>query len=68
MQGPVYIGDRLKNLRMRRALIQYELADRVGVSSDALNGTELSKAEPHMSTPRKLTKALDVDPSELVGE
>jgi transcriptional regulator with XRE-family HTH domain len=68
MQGLVYIGDRLKNLRMRQALMQYELADRVGVSSDALNGTELSKAESQMSTPRKLTKALDVDPSELVGE
>lgn len=68
MQGLVYIGDRLKNLRMRLALTQYELADRVGISSDALNGTELSRAEPQMSTPRKLARALDVDPSELVGE
>jgi transcriptional regulator with XRE-family HTH domain len=61
MQGVVYIGDRLKNLRMRRALMQYELADRVGISSDSLNGTELSKAEPQMSIPRKLARALDVD-------
>ena len=68
MQGLVYIGDRLKNLRMRLALTQYELADRVGISSDALNGTELSKAEPQISIPRKLTKTLDVDPSEVVGE
>ena len=68
MQGLVYIGDRLKNLRTRRALMQYERADRVGVSSDALDGTELSKAEPQISTPRKRTKALEVDPSELVGE
>ncbi len=63
MQGLVYIGDRLKNLRMRRELMQYELADRVGISSDALNGTELSKAERQMSRPRKLARALDVDPT-----
>lgn len=68
MQGLVYIGDRLKNLRMRRALMQCELADRVGISSDALNETELSKAEPQMSIPRKLASALYVNPSELVGE
>jgi transcriptional regulator with XRE-family HTH domain len=63
MQGLLYIGDRLMNLRMRRELMQYELADRVGISSDALNGTELSKAEPQMSIPRKLARALDVDPT-----
>jgi transcriptional regulator with XRE-family HTH domain len=34
----------------------------------ALNRIELNKAEPHMSTLRKLAKALDVDPIELVGE
>jgi transcriptional regulator with XRE-family HTH domain len=63
MQGRVYIGDRLENLRMRRALMQYELADRKGISSDALKGTWLSKAEPQMSIPRKLARALDVDPT-----
>jgi transcriptional regulator with XRE-family HTH domain len=68
MQAVVYIGDRLKNLRIRRALTQQELADRAGVSSNTLNRIELNKAEPHMSTLRKLAKALDVDPSELVGE
>jgi transcriptional regulator with XRE-family HTH domain len=68
MQAVVYIGDRLKTLRVRRALTQQELADRAGVSSNALNRIELNKAEPHMSTLRKLAKALDVDPTELVGE
>ncbi len=67
MQAVVYIGDRLKTLRVRRALTQQELADRAGVSSNALNRIELNKAEPHMSTLRKLAKALDVDPTELVG-
>jgi transcriptional regulator with XRE-family HTH domain len=68
MQAVVYIGDTLKTLRVRRALTQQELADRAGVSSNALNRIELNKAEPHMSTLRKLAKALDVDPTELVGE
>ena len=68
MQVVVYIGDRLKDLRIRRALTQQELADRASVSSNAINRIELNKAEPHMSTLRKLAKALDVDPAELVGE
>jgi transcriptional regulator with XRE-family HTH domain len=68
MQAVVFIGDRLKNLRIRRALTQQELADRAGVSSNALNRIELNKAEPHMSTLRKLAEALDVDPTELVEE
>jgi transcriptional regulator with XRE-family HTH domain len=59
MHAVVYIGDRLKNLRIRRALTQ---------QANALNRIELNKAEPHMSTLRKLAKALDVDPTELVGE
>jgi transcriptional regulator with XRE-family HTH domain len=33
-----------------------------------LKRIELNKAEPHMSTLRKLAKALDVDPTDLVGE
>ena len=68
MQAVVYIGDRLKNLRIRRALTQQELAERASISTNALNKIELNKAEPHMSTLRKLAKALDVDPTALVGE
>jgi transcriptional regulator with XRE-family HTH domain len=68
MQAVVYIGDRLKNLRIRWALTQRELAERTGISTNALNRLELDKAEPHMSTLRKLARALDIDPTELVGE
>jgi transcriptional regulator with XRE-family HTH domain len=68
MQAVVYIGNRLKELRIRRALTQYELADRAGISTNALNRIELNKAEPHMSTLRKLAKAHDVVPAELIGE
>jgi transcriptional regulator with XRE-family HTH domain len=68
MQAVVYIGDRLKTLRIRRALTQQELAEKAGMSSTALNRIELNKAEPHMSTLRKLAKALDIDPTALLGE
>ena len=68
MQAVVYIGDRLKNLHIRRALTQQELAERASISTNALNRIELNKAEPHMSTLRKLAKALDVDPTELLGD
>jgi DNA-binding XRE family transcriptional regulator len=68
MQTVVYVGERLKALRIRRALTQQELAERAGLSSNALNRIELDKAEPRMSTLRKLAKALDVDPAEIVGE
>ncbi len=68
MQAVVYVGERLKALRIRRALTQEELGQRAGLSKNAINRLEVGKAEPRMSTLRKLAKALDVDPSELVGD
>ncbi len=68
MEAVVYIGDRLNTLRIRRALTQQELAEKAGISKTALNRIELNKAEPHMSTLRKLANTLDVDPTELLGE
>jgi transcriptional regulator with XRE-family HTH domain len=68
MEAVVYIGDRLNTLRIRRALTQQELAEKAGISKTALNRIELNKAEPHMSTLRKLAQALTVDPIELLGE
>jgi transcriptional regulator with XRE-family HTH domain len=68
MQAVVYVGERLKTLRIRRALTQEELAERAGLSKNAINRLEVDKAEPRMSTLRKLAQALGVDPSELVGD
>jgi transcriptional regulator with XRE-family HTH domain len=59
MQAMVYLGERLKALRIRRALTQEELAERAGLSKNAVNRLELDKAEPRMSTLRKLAQALD---------
>jgi transcriptional regulator with XRE-family HTH domain len=64
----VKIGYRLRDLRVRRALTQEELAEKADVGTNTVARLERNETEPHMSTLRKLAKALDVDPSELVGE
>ncbi len=68
MQTVVYVGERLKDLRIRQALTQQELAEKAGLSTNALNRLELDKAEPRMSTLRKLAKALEVEPAKLLGD
>jgi transcriptional regulator with XRE-family HTH domain len=64
----VKIGDRLRDLRVRRALTQKELADKADIGTNTVARLERNETEPHMSTLRKLARALDVDPSELIGD
>ncbi len=64
----VKIGDRLRDLRVRRALTQAELAEKADVGTNTVARLERNETEPHMSTLRKLADALGVDPSELVPE
>lgn len=66
MGAVVYIGHRLKDLRIQRALTQEELAEKAGIGKNTVNRMERNLTEPHMSTVRKLAGALDVDPAELV--
>jgi transcriptional regulator with XRE-family HTH domain len=62
----VYVGDRLKRLRIRNALTQAELAAKAGLTTATVARIERNETEPHMSTIRKLTQALGVKPPELV--
>ena len=64
----VYIGERLKAARTRRLLTQDELAERAGVSQSTIANIERDNAEPQFRTIRKLAKALDIEPTELLGE
>jgi transcriptional regulator with XRE-family HTH domain len=64
----VKIGDRLRDLRVRRALTQEELADKADVGTNTVARLERNESEPHMSTLRKLARALGVDPAELIGD
>jgi transcriptional regulator with XRE-family HTH domain len=68
MQLVVYVGDNLKRLRTVNALTQEELAGKAGLTPAAVARIERNEAEPRPSTLRKLARALDVKPAELVGE
>ena len=65
MQAVVYIGDRLKAVRIEQALTQEELADQAGVSTNTVARLERNETEPHMPTVRKLAAALGVEPRRL---
>ncbi|MBV9454145.1 MAG: helix-turn-helix transcriptional regulator [Rubrobacter sp.] len=64
----VYIGDKLKAIRTKRLLTQVELAEKAGVNHSTIVNIERNHQEPHFRTIRKVAKALDVDPTELLGE
>jgi transcriptional regulator with XRE-family HTH domain len=68
MPAVVYIGDKLREARTRRLLTQEELAEKAGVSPSTVVNVERDQQEPHFRTIRKLAKALDVEPNELLGE
>ena len=68
MPTVVYIGDKLKEVRTRRLLTQIELAEKSGVNPTTIVRVERNQAEPHFRTIRKIAKALDMDPKDLIPE
>ena len=62
----LYIGDRLRDLRRRALLTQRELADKSDVGVTTIIRIERNQVEPQGSTIRKLARALNVAPEELV--
>ena len=68
MHAVVYIGEQLKNTRTRRLLTQEELAEKAGVSAATVVNIERNNQEPHFRTIRKLAKALNIDPTEVLGD
>ena len=64
----VYIGEILVRARTKRLLTQDELAEKAGVSQSTIANIERDNAEPQFRTIRKLAKALDIDPTELLGD
>ncbi len=59
-------GTKLKQLREDQVLTMRELAKKAGVSVDAINRLEKNRTGAQQTTIRKLAKALDVEPQELV--
>jgi len=66
LEAVVKIGEKLKDLRIRRALTQEELAAAAGIGKNTVNRLERDLTEPRPPTLRKLAQALGVDPAELV--
>ncbi len=63
----VKIGAQLREARERALLTQQELAARAGVQPFTISRIETDKVEPRFSTIRKLARALDMNPRDLVG-
>jgi transcriptional regulator with XRE-family HTH domain len=62
------IGTQVKRARERALLTQEELAERAGIGTATLNRIEKDRVEPHFRTIRKIAKALDMDPRNLIPE
>jgi transcriptional regulator with XRE-family HTH domain len=64
---PVINGERLRELRLSKALTLRALGEKSGVAFDRINKHELRSGAARPSTIHKLAKALGVDPAELVS-
>lgn len=58
---------KLKKLRLQKGLTQAALAKKAGLNTNAYAKIERGKSEPTLATIKKLTKALDVKASEILG-
>jgi transcriptional regulator with XRE-family HTH domain len=66
---PHISADKLRRLRNESLLSQRELAEKAGLSPTTILKLEAGRVEEsHPRTVRKLVQALDVRPSELLGE
>jgi transcriptional regulator with XRE-family HTH domain len=63
---PELDGDRLRQLRLERALTQMDLSQMTGLSVDAISRLENELRYAQVSTVRRLAQALGVEPRELL--
>ncbi|MEY8001930.1 helix-turn-helix domain-containing protein [Clostridium sp. Mt-5] len=55
------IGQKIKKIRLKKGMKQYELAKRAGISNTYLSDLEVGRTTPSIKTLDKLSKALEVD-------
>ena len=63
---PELDGEKLRRLRLERALTQMELSGMTGLSVDAISRLENELRSAQVSTVRRLAQALGVEPRELL--
>jgi transcriptional regulator with XRE-family HTH domain len=68
MLAVVKIGDKLREARTRRLMTQVQLAEKSGVNQVTIARIERDQVDPRFSTIRRLARALDVDPTQLLGD
>jgi len=61
-----HFGTRLREARERLGLTQEEVAQRSGVHATEVSRIEAGKRDPQISTLRRLAKAVDVKPGQLL--
>jgi transcriptional regulator with XRE-family HTH domain len=61
-------GQKLRRLRTRKVWLIGDLAERSGVHRNLISKIENGRGGAHPDTIRKLARALDVEPGELVEE
>jgi transcriptional regulator with XRE-family HTH domain len=66
MEGVVYIGEKLKDLRFRAGLTQQELADKAGTTQTTVARIERDAVQPEVTTIRRLATALGRTPGDLL--
>jgi len=64
----VKIGEKVKHERYAQTMTQAELAKKAGITAAALVKIENNQSDPHVSTIRKLSDALGVEPRYLIGD
>lgn len=58
----------LKEYREQNFLTQKDLADRVGLTPEAISRIETGKSKPRLKTLLKIAEALKISPHKLRGE
>ena len=67
MYGSVSMdGERLRQLRVQRAISQEDLGRVTGIAQSTISNLESSNRSARLSTIRKLAEALGVEPKELM--
>ena len=61
-----HFGTRLREAREDLGLTQEEVAQRSGVHATEISRMEAGKRDPQISTLRRLARALEVEPGQLV--
>ena len=62
------LGEKIKELRKNKGILQKELADRLSVGKSTVAMWETNKREPDIDTIMKISEFLDVSVDELLGK